>query len=518
MTKLDQFRKEIQTASQRFSRDIESQHPDFKMNFIIFRRGQRQDEYERTLSKLKGHPCELSTRELFRSLYAAPEDTAFVGIAGGVEKGFLGFHNQKHLLGFVALNIDSYTSVEDCILDLYHFSAQAIDTYKLINKKDLSATKPNIILEPKRNQMAVSRSNLKSDVFSSLSMYTGGQDDAIQYLAGNRARRSLTTQTFYRPEDYPFAISTDVMKYAIQSQLDKGDKLSAVFELSGKIAASFDKYNLKSWNNFVVPAQAMAWNGCTPEQILGAAIHTSSDPLIKTTANLICEITNLKPDIGGASLNVGNPFIDKDANSRNHTKLTEESFELAILHAVETESHLPLLQTANNQNHELLKGRMLGWCADALQAAARTFEQAVIKGIPPASASRIEFQSLMSTSDANWENLDSLNSYMIAQRRSGHVITFSEITNWCGKRLEMKSVMESLRLTLNDPEYAAQLAYVNEVPTPKVAPLLSAEPAPSNNYSPAPTAMPSIGMSSGMGSGMMGTPIIQKKTVTEDQE
>ena len=518
MTKLEQFRKEIQAASQRFSREVESQHPDFKLNFIIFRRGQRQDEYERTLSRLKGQPCELSTRELFRSLSSAPEDSAFLGIAGGVEKGFMGFHNRKHLTGFVALNIDSYAKIEDGLFDLYHFAGHAVDTYKLIDKRNLTVAKPNIILEPKKGHIALSRSNLKSDVFSSLSLLTAGQDDAIQYLAEMRARRSLTTQSFYRPEDYPFAIASDVMQYAVKNEMNPGEKLSAVFDLSGKIAASFDKYNLKSWTNFVIPAQAMAWSGCTPEQILGAAIHTSSDPLIKTTANLVAEITNLKPDISGAALNAGNPFIDKDANNRNHMRMTEESFELAIIHAVKSDSHLPLLETANNQNHDLLKGRMLGWCADALQAAAKTFEQAVIKGIPPASASRIQFQSSLSSSYATWDNLDSLNSYMIAQRRNGKAITFSEIADWCGRKLEMKNVMESLHMTLNDPEYSAQLALVNEVPMPKAAPSygFNATPAVQQNY--APVAMPSPGMSSGMGGGLMGAQSVAPRKTSADEQ
>ncbi|PZP55169.1 MAG: hypothetical protein DI586_07700 [Micavibrio aeruginosavorus] len=519
MTKIEEFRKEVIKASRRIARDVERQHPDFQINFIIFQRGQRNDECERSLSALKGHPCETSARELLKTLGATPESSSFVGIAGGIEKSMMGLRRRNHLIGFIALNIDSYTDNEACLFDLYHHTAQAMDTYYLAKKNNLQLDKNNVILEPKRSQLSLSRNHLKSDIFSALALSSSGDTNAAMHLADQRARKCLTPQTMYRPEDYPFVISSDVMKYTIENQIDN-DQLLRLFDISGKVAFSFDKYNIKSWINFATPAQTMAWSGCTPEQILGMAVNTGTDALIKATANLVAEITNIKPETPPPLLNVANPFVDIHVNSQNHLKLSEESFEMAIMDAVKAGSPNSLIDAAHVQNHDLMKGRLLGWCADALQAAGRAFDIALKKGTPPEPASRIEFQRLSRGQD-EWKNLDILGSYMIAERRSGNAVTFNEIEKFCSRKPDLKHVMESLRLTMEDPAYIAQLQYANEPPRPR-GPTPQAAPQAVPQYTPAPAmaAAPSSGM--GMAGGMMsGAGTVQRQAPqkkTEEQQ
>ncbi len=517
------FHKELLRASQGITRDIETKWPDFRLNFIFFRRGQRQDECERTLSGLAGHPCESSARDLLRAKNMGPEGSAFLGIATGVEKGFLGFGKKIKFTGFAAINVDLYKTEEDALFEMNHLTAQALDTFMLINKKSLNFDDPDIILQPKRNQLSLARNNLRSDIFSALVMYSNGWESAVQNLAKSRGRRALVTQTFYRPEDYPFVIATDVMNYSIKNLLNnKNNTIVSLFELSGKISTSFDKHNLKSWINFAGPAQTMAWSGFTEDQILGTAINTSPDPFIKATGNLLCEITSITPDMGLSVTNGANPFVDDQINQINHARLTEETFEMAIIHAIEAESHLPFIRIANNQNEALLKGRVLGWCADALQSAAKTFDQTMKKGMPPAPASRIEFQRLVSKSE--WQSLNNLTAHVIAQRRNGHAMTFTDIGTWCTSRFDLRPVMDSINMTMNDPDYAQKLVHANEVPTPgpraAVAPSAAPKAAPAANYAPAAAV--------GMGGGMMGgsmsggrvsaPPPVQRLKTQEDQD
>lgn len=506
MTIVENFRKEVLAASAKIAKGIEEQYPNFKLQFIVFRRGQRQDECEKILSKLSGHPCEQSANQLLKSIASSPENSTFVGLATGLEKTLLGMRKTIHFMGFVTINIDAYSKAEDCLFDLYHNTTQVMDTYELAKERKQNSLHSTAILQPKRNLLSLSRNNLKSDVFSSLAMFVNGKKSAVSDLAISRAKRTLTAQIHYRPEDYPFIISTDVTNYTIKNLVnEKTSDLVSLFKLSDKIALSFDKHNLRSWIDFAVPAQTMAWNGFTEEQILGTAIQTSSDPFIKATANLICEITKIQPEIPTVVPNASNPYIDLAANSANHAKLTEETFELALSHAIEAESHLPLIDSANDQNEALLKGRMLGWCADALQSAAKTFEQTSKKGQPPAPASRIEFQRL--TANTNWESLDNLNTAIIAQRREGHAMTFTDIANTYGNRPELKHVMESIKMTMSDPAYQARLDYANEAPRPNMnfvkAPTVAPQ-VPMPSYAPAMALGSGMGMSSG--GGMMNSP------------
>ena len=514
MTSTDSLKQDISAIARELSQDISEKYTQFTLHYVLFRRGEFGDESEKILAGLKGHPCESSAGNLLRRSQIS-DQSAFLGIATGAERGIFGLKKKSQFMGFAALNIDFFTRKEDAAFELYHLTAQAIDTYQLIQAKQLNIKDKDIVLLPKRNQLALARSNLRSDIFSALMMQQRGTKTAVQDLAVSRGKRSLIPQTLYRPEDYPFAISKDVMEYSVKNILSnkREDSLFSLFNLSGKIATSFDKHNLKSWIDFAAPAQTLAWNGFSQEQILGTAIYTSPDPFVKATGNLICEITNIVPDRDSPNLTFANPYLDDSVNKINHARLTEETFELAIMRAVETESHLPLISIANDQNEELLKGRVLGWCADALQSAAKTFESTLKKGLPPAPASRIEFQRLAANS--NWDNLDGLNSYMVTQRRNGHAMTFSDISDWCAKRPELKPVLESIQMTMADPIYAQKLAMANEVPMP--GPRI-ATPAAAPQPQMAPGFAPNLGMGGMMGSGGIVHPPRQPPAFTDETE
>ena len=458
---LENFRKDILSAAHTLGIDIAEQTPDFKMYYVLFRRDQSQIEIDKILSHIEDHPAFDAAKELLVKKPISLENASFPGIVSGVEKSMFGFKTHFSFLGFVTVNIDSYQNMEECLMDLYHFTAQALDTYQTIEPKTLNTSDAGIILQPKRNLMVLCQENLKSDIFSALMMHNKGIPTPVQQLARMRGKRSLIAQNFYRPEDYPFVIATDVVDFSIENFFKSSTRsLKSILHLAEKIAASFDKFNLKIWMTFVGHAQTMALTGFTEEQILGTAIYTSQDPFIKATGNVVAEITNIRPEPPATISNTANPFADDATNKANHIRMVGEIFEHALMHAIEAESSLPLERMANNQNEALLKGRVLGWCANAMQSTARTFDMTLKKGSAPGPISRIEFQRVASQTD--WESLNDLNNYVMSQRRQGQLMGYNEINDWAKTRFEFRPIMESVRLTLSNPEYAKRFNYVDE--------------------------------------------------------
>ena len=72
----------------------------------------------------------------------------------------------------------------------------------------------------------------------------------------------------------------------------------------------------------------MAWSGFSPDQILGAAIHSSPNPFIKSIGNLLAEITQIDP-VSKEALQQGyNPYVDMEINQIAHDRHIEETFEM----------------------------------------------------------------------------------------------------------------------------------------------------------------------------------------------
>jgi hypothetical protein len=482
---------------------------------VFYHTAQKVEALQNLALAMKIHPTSQSSKELLFAAESKTEHHGFLGLAHGREPVFFGLRHHNHYVAFIGLNQDQLKEPEHAISFFYHAVSHALDTYNIIHKNNLKLTNSDFILLPKRNQMSVARSNLRADIFSSF-MTAGHYDDSADTLVALRASQSLTTQPYIRPEEFPFPIAVDVVKLA-QTRINQFQEKKAInaHHLASRVVQTFDKNSIAAWIGFAAPAQTLAWSGYDERTILSLAIHSSPNPLIKSNGHLIADILNIQPSEELANLEGFNPFVGRDVNRQIHKQKADEIFEIALIHALETDTAEPLIRTANNQNQDLLKGKMIGWCANALQAAGNAFLTAQVKGVSPDQATRMMFEGQKSIPD--WNGLNDLNNFIIAQRRQGFGVTFDDVTSYCKRNSDMYVVVESVENTMKDPVFAQTLAMANAMPQPpKMAMNID------HGYKPqAPQPQVNLGFvqapNSPMGGGMMAVPQSRVKIAVGSQ-
>lgn len=504
--------KQIISAAEKLADDIRGCYPSLGFYFLPHHRGQRGDQIIRTLEKLDGHPAYDAARDLL-NIRTQTDQSALLGIAIGHERGLFGMRGKPAYLGFISINLDQYSGKDETLFGIYHLVGQFFDLLNAINPSTLRGG-GEIVLQPKRNEISTARSHLKADLFSAMMMTTDGYKDAVRDLARLRGLQALTAQAYQRPEEYPYAISIDVAEYAVgQTEKMSGVTLmKQVHQLSTGISRTFDKSNIETWRDFTSPAQTMAWVGNTPDQILGAAIYSCPNPFIKSIGNMVAEMTHINPAQKDSIEQNFNPYVDLEINHIAHDRAVEETFEMVMIHSIEADSALPLIRVANNQNESMLKGKMMGWCAHALHASAKAYQNARQRGVPADQAARLEFQSAKSQTE--WNSITRVHDHIVGQRRSGIATTMSDLANWCKNSADFRPIMESLQYTLEDPSYARKLAMANEMPMPNMdlAPRVN---TPSFTPSVQPSFAPSLSLGGGMGGSMGGGGFVQRQTAAQ---
>lgn len=490
------------------SEDVQRLFQSVQLHFVICSPEEKSDEVATLVSKLNGHPAINQAFLILRPWIKTIKNSAFLGLAKGQEGIVFSFKTKTKILAFIAIDTSLYNDYDESIRVAHTLMAQFFETVS-IYLKDYSPSNGSI-LQPKRNQVAQCRSNLKNDIYSSLQMIRDGSYEAHTHLAKQRTIETLTPQSEHRPEDYPFPIAIDILNYAIENQISSTistrgtSQLVSQYQLATQIASCFEAENLHSWILFANSSQHMAWSGYTASQILGAAINTSTNPFIKSIGHLLAEITNLSPVEEDHLPQEYNPFLAEEINQIRHDRAIEETFEMAIIHAMEADSHLPIIRVANLQNEGLLKGKISGWCASALHAAAKAYIGAKGRGIPPLQAARLEFQSAKQQS--NWQSLLHLGQYVVGLYRKSEAVTLNELAKWAALTPDAKFILDSLNLTIADPHYAHKLDTITAMPALAPAPeaVEEAPPEPEplfsfSNYTPtAPVAAPALGLGGGV--------------------
>lgn len=501
------YLSDIEKYCANISGNIRTTFPYLELHFLIHQRGERSDQITKLLPLLKGHPAFDKAASILKFRTAGKEGTSFLGIAEGFEEAsFFSLKRDKKSLAFIAIELSQYTSVEDAHLDIYACIAHMFEVLSFIESSQYK-TETGFLL-PKKSQIATSRSNLRADIYSILQLSREGIYDAPQKLAKRRSIETLTPQSSIRPEDYPFPLCLDVTQYAIENHIVSSSiingtsQMVSLYQLANQISSCFESDNLYTWTQFANNSQTMAWSGFTASQILGAAVNTSTNPFIKSLGHMMAELTNLSP-VDEEHLPHGyNPFLADEISQIRHERLVEETFEMIMIHTVEAESHLPLIRVANNQNEGLLKGKISGWCASALHAAAKAYAGAKERGIPPVQAARLEFQSAQNQS--NWKSLLQIAQQSITTWRKGDAVTMGELIKWCKQMPDAKFILDSLSLTIADPSYKIRLDAASAIPslTAKFAGPSSMTSRPSPQViSPSPSFIPELTLGGGGGGG-----------------
>ena len=436
-------------------------------------------------------------------------------------------------MGLFNINKDKFETAEEVRAQIYHLAWHAIDLYKIRQEPAYRRKFKSGPMVPKRSALNLCKANLQADVFAlTLSSLReeeedsdtgdqngeggngeGGGGNMLTLITKKRGEQSLTPLSGHRAEDFSSIIAIESCLFALkelESALPaKEGELQAAQKLSLEVGHTFDENNIRQWWDFSIPAQDMAWRGFKKEEILGAAVNTSEDPFVRSMGYLVQEATGIEPTPASALTYSYNAFVHPDANLDLHHEMVDTVFEEAIQQGVVESSSQAFLNAANKQNEDLTEGRILGWCASALQEAARAFEKALHSGAPPEQAARMQFES--NKEIPKWDALKDLSDNIVDQRRQGFAVTMGHIAEICHNHPAFAPVLSALKITMNDPNYIQKLEASNDLAVqPFVAPKGPAPsglefnapapkglkldgPAPTEPAMPIPAAGPTLG-------------------------
>lgn len=482
--------------------EVQEAYPDLKLHFIIHKRGKLRESIALAEHDLVMGPTYPAAKVILKKASQC-ERSSFMGLAIHQRVQWFGFKKTDYILGLIHINQDEFDSELDAALNIYHQVWHAIDLYEIRQNpsyRNRFRTGPII---PKRSDMNLSKANLQADIFSAALLQLKQKKKPVDQIATLRATQTLSAVTDIKLENYPTIIAIDACKFLMDNHPKSDEDVNFMHtarRISMQVGQTFDKSNIQQWWDFSIPAQDMAWRGYNKEDILSAAINTSHSPFVRSIGYLVQETTGIEPSLSSSIERSYNAFIDPEMNIKLHKELVDTIFEEAIFQGEEDGSSDALIQAANRQNEALTEGRFLGWCANALQDAAKAFERALINGASPGVAARMQFEG--NKSIPTWGALKDLGDSIVSQKREGFAVTMGHIAEICHNNAEFSPVLGSIKMTMSDPSYIQKLEAANDLalkpntPTPNMPSLTKGfhpeTPAPNAPKLDGPSLQPSM--------------------------
>lgn len=471
---------------------VQDLYPKLRMMFIPHEDGRLHEVIALSEYEVLQHPAGKIAQGILNKNNNR-ELSSFLGLAIHQQAKWMGLSSEESILALFNINTNEFDEPKDARRAIYHLVWHAIDLLEIRQRPEYAAKFRKGPMIPKRSPMNMARLNLQADVFAGVMGGLQGEENALDTLAHQRAVDSILPVHARRAEDYPFVIGVESAKYAYEQILAskpmRNKYMTVARQLAIEIGRAYDDKSIRRWWQFSEPAQDMAWRNIAPDMILGCAVSTSDDAFVRATGHLVSDTSGVAPmplaKLGGSY----NAYINQDRNQILHRELMEKTFEEAIARGVQEESGQPLIAAANEQNENMAEGNILGWCASALQAAARAFEGAHSNGISPAQAARLEFEGTKDST--SWDSLKKLGETIIDKKRQGLAVTLGSIAEICNNNPAFAPVLGSIRVTMKDPGYIKKLEAANDfvLHGPANAPATPAPAAPGPK-SPAPAAMP----------------------------
>jgi hypothetical protein len=477
------------------SRQISENMRSLTLRCVVHHSGQRAETLALEEHDILIHPAGRYARHILNRKIET-DQSAFLGLACASEKKFFGLAVKNHLLAVITLNADTYPDLKAARQDLYHLSWHVMDLCDIREQPHFKNKFRNAPMIPRRSPMNQARANLRADVFSAAMLSLEGDSKAIGNLAFERALGALTPNAQYRAESFPYVIATEAAQFACReacrSPVPKDKILHTAKQIADKVGKAFEEASIRQWWAFSKPAQDMAWRGHTKEEILGAAINTSNDPYVRAAGVLLHEITTINPADNNDMRGIYNAYTDTELNSKLHREAVDDVFDGVMAQGIFENNGTPFLTAANEQNNALTEGRIIGWCAAALQAAATAFENALARGESPAQAARQTFEDQRDKTE--WDTIKKLGDKIIEQRRQGYALTFDDLLELSKETQDLKGLRQSLQSTLNDPAFQSKLAASADLglstapaaPGPSIGPKPQTSAPHSPEYAPVP--------------------------------
>lgn len=484
MTANTAHRDTIDKIARDVSRQIHDYERDLDLVFVPHVPGGREDALSLAEASLRKHPAGMHVRRLLRNAPTSGE-SGLCGLSIHTRKLFLGLIRRTSALGLATINTDEFASAEEARRTMYHYAWHALELMTARRKPQYRGKFDNGPMIPKRNAASHSRANLRADTFAATMMALQGRTGEAKTLGAERARQTLEARPGWNPAIFPYPLAAESAHFVIAgmagTSFPKSRLIPLALETATDVGATIDERLLRQWQAFCLSAQDMAWRGYAPERILGAAIHASEDPYVRSIGYLISEATGITPLSAAEVKKDYNAFAEAETNARAHREAGNEAFAEAVAQVAFKKDSSPFIAAANSQNHALTEGRIFGWCAAALQAAARAFDLALASGRPPEQAAHDKFNN--AREEISWEALDSLGTKIVDQRREGHAVTLGGLSQICVDLPGLSMISDSVAMSLNNPEFTARL---------EVANALAMAPQTPSPAAPAPAATPAI--------------------------
>lgn len=490
----------IEKAAKDVARQLREAGRGLDLLFIVHEPGRRDEALSLAEPGFLEHPAGGYLRPLLRTRRDS-EDSAFYGLGVRTQKSFFGLMSRSSAIGLATINRGEFESDDAARSQMHHFVWHALDLMEARDRPGLKGKFDNGPMNPRRTQSGLARANLRADAFSAAMMAFEGAGDTAKVLAASRARQSLEARHGHDPSAFPYPLVAESAHLAIgelaNSPPSRARRIDLARQIAEDVGASVDERLLRQWRSFCAPAQDMVWRGYDAARILGVAIHVSDDPYTRSAGYLVAEATGITPLSAVEVKRDYNAFADPEVNARAHREITEEVFSEAMAQGAFENSSSPFLAAANLQNRSLSEGRIFGWCAAALQAAARAFDLAIASDRPPAQAARERFAA--ARDETKWSALESLSEKVVEQKQSGYAVTLSGIVRLGAGTPELAQISNSVEMSLKDPEFVARLEAANALALGPQTPAPSgpSPSAPVPSYAPPAFAPPMPGLGGG---------------------
>lgn len=415
--------------------------------------------------------------------------TSVLGIRSLKKQGFMGLFAKD--LTQVILDQPLQRLEHDMMLHTLGLTLQA----NLYFKKNPDARKQ--IRGPKADPSSM-RILLKSDVFASLVLHHTSEANIIVQRAKRRAEAVLTARHGPDPSLFALPMATDTINVVIDKNtkiVNHPDKifLHDMMQRANEICNAIDQSTYNLWYGFGQAAQDMAWRGSSKRAILGAAFLAES-PDIRNIALMLSDITNIAPYKADHLTAHYSAFNDMDSNEKAHSHAIDKEFEWILSqNPIESGSDI-FYQAADRQIDSLYKGRVIGWCADALHHSAKAFDDMGGNNNDALDAAKEAFE--IHKRNDNLEKLNVLSETIIERNKAGNVTGLNEL-----HELASAPGLECIRNALD----VKKLLQTVPSPQPVVAPALSVPSAapktPSPNAAPTHTIAPLMKGPGGIGVG-----------------
>ncbi len=494
---MDNAREQVDHACTLIARQVQDIYPELTLHFVVHGAGQLRERLTLSEHEVIRHLAGETARTILQKV-ARSENSSFLGMAVAQESTLMGLSKKDHIMALFTINADSYNDISEARAAIYFHIWHALDLLQIRKKAEYKQKFKTGPMIPKRTPMNLARANLQADVFSAAMCGLNGESETLNFIASLRGRQSLNTVADQQAENYPFIIALEASQFAYseleRNKIPRSRYLEVARQLSIEVGLTFDEASVRQWWAYAEPAQDMAWRGHKPDEILGASVYTSEDPYVRATGYLVSEVTGIEPARPKDDDVYYNAFANPERNRQLHNERVENAFEEAILQGLEEESARPILDAANEQNEYLTEGRIIGWCASALQAAAKAFEAAIAEGHSPGDAARVHFDD--QKINVTWDAIKDLGDSIVEQRRQGVTLTLGHIAEICNENPAFAPVLGALKVTMNDPHFVRKLEASNDMSLAPRAPAPAPKaPAPKGPAPKGPelTAAPEVG-------------------------